>query len=87
MEFPDALLSMIDIGNLKCTFCEKQPVVGFTFAVDAEINAGGEILNRELVEKSIIAVCKEHLPILKEMYERDKQAADFSTELSDEGNV
>jgi len=70
------LMDLIDRENLVCTYCGKKPVVGVTFAVDAEIE-DGETVSRELDKSSIIATCKEHLPILQEMFEKEVQDADF----------
>lgn len=71
-------LDQIDKDSLVCTFCGKKPVVGYTFAVDAEIDLeNGSISNRELVADSIIATCKEHLPILQEQFEKEVKGADF----------
>jgi hypothetical protein len=62
----------IDKDSLVCTFCGKKPVVGYTFAVDAEIDLeSGSFVNRQLVEDSIIATCKEHLPILQEQFDKE----------------
>jgi len=75
------VMDLIDKSNLVCTYCGKQPVVGFTFEVDAEIDAAGETLASAVDQKSIIAVCKEHLPILQEKFEREVKDADIVGEL------
>jgi hypothetical protein len=74
------IMDLIDRENLVCTFCGEKPVVGVTFAVDAEIE-NGETISRELVQKSVIATCKEHLPILQEKFEKEMKDADIVGEL------
>ena len=80
------LSEFIDRENLVCTFCGKKPVVGFTFAIDAEVDPKEGIVNRELVKNSIIATCKEHLPILQEQFEKEVEGAEFLGEI-DEGET
>jgi len=50
-------MDLIDRENLVCTYCGEKPVVGVTFAIDAEI-ADGETVSRELVQSSIIATSR-----------------------------
>lgn len=64
------IMDLIDRENLVCTFCGKKPVVGVTFAVDAELEDGVAI-SHGVDKASIIATCKEHLPILQEQFEKD----------------
>jgi hypothetical protein len=77
------ILDLLDRENLVCTYCGNKPVVGVTFAIDAEIEPDGEVLPKELVEKSVIAVCKEHLPILQEKFEKDVAESGFVEEVGD----
>jgi hypothetical protein len=82
--FPGTL--PVDRESLVCTFCGKKPVVGYTFAVDAEIDAAGEVASREFVADSIIATCGEHAPILQEQFEKDVRNADAVLGPEDEGH-
>ena len=83
-----SLFDLIDRENLVCTYCGKKPVVGVTFAIDAEIDPEGEAVSRELVKNSIIATCKEHLPILQEKFEKEVAESDFVDEIGEgEGDV
>ena len=77
------IMELIDRENLVCTYCGKKPVVGVTFAVEAEIEEG-ETVSSELDKTSIIATCKEHLPILQEMFEKEVGNADFTGEVGDD---
>ena len=70
------IMDLIDRENLVCTYCGKKPVVGVTFAVEAEVE-DGKATSGELDKTSIIATCKEHLPILQEMFEKEVGNADF----------
>lgn len=72
----------IDKDSLVCTFCGTKPVVAYTFAMDAEIVEGTPV-NPELVKDSIVAVCKTHVAILQEQFEKDVQGADFIGEVED----
>ena len=76
------IMDIIDRENLVCTYCQKKPVVGVTFAVEAEIE-NGETISRELDKTSIIAVCKEHLPILQEQFEKELENSDIIGELGE----
>ena len=78
------IMDIIDRENLVCTFCGKKPVVGVTFAVDAEVD-GETVLSQALVEKSLIATCKEHLPILQEKFEKEVKDSDFVGEVGEDG--
>jgi hypothetical protein len=77
------IMDLIDRENLVCTYCGKKPVVGVTFAVEAEIEKG-ETVSSELDKTSIIATCKEHLPILQEMFEKEVGNADFVGEVGED---
>lgn len=75
------LLDNLDPDKLICSFCGAQPVVGFTFTVDAA-NIDEVMKDKQIAleDKSLIAVCKEHLPILKEQMEQEgipPEALDF----------
>jgi hypothetical protein len=72
-----SFLDLVNKENLVCTYCGKKPVVGVTFAIDAEIDPENETVSRELVENSIIATCKEHLPILQEQFEKEMKGAEL----------
>ena len=75
MDFID---QFVDKDSLVCTFCGKKPVVAYTFAVDAEIDTeGGSPISPELVQDSIVATCKEHMPILQERFEKEVKDAEF----------
>jgi len=76
-------MDLIDKDKLVCTFCQKTPVVGVTFAVDAEVE-GNEMLSREVDQSSIIAVCKEHLPILQEQFENEVKGGGIVAELGED---
>ena len=78
-------LDQIDKDSLVCTFCGKKPVVAYTFAVDAEIDIEGGLINRELVEDSVVATCKDQVSILQEQFEREVKDAEFTGEV-DEGD-
>lgn len=79
-----SLLDLVNKENLVCTFCGAKPVVGVTFAIDAEIDPENETVTRELVANSIIATCKEHLPILQEKFEKELKDAELVGELSED---
>lgn len=79
-------LDQIDKDSLVCTFCGKKPVVGYTFAVDAEIDIESESFSRELVENSIVAACKEHVSILQEQFEREVKGAEFVGEFGEDSD-
>lgn len=59
----------IEPDKMVCTFCGKKPIVGFTFVVDGTPDGDGFTLN-DLDEKSLVAVCKDHLGILQEQMEQ-----------------
>lgn len=82
MSFMDDL---IDRESLVCTFCGNKPVVGYTFAVDAEIDPEENTVTRELVQDSIVAACEDHLPILQEKFEKETRGAEFIGEAGDGG--
>ena len=75
------IIDLIDKEKLVCTYCGRKPIVGFTFAVDVEISPADETITRELDQSSIIAVCKEHLPILQERFEKEMRDAEVIGEL------
>lgn len=77
------ILDLLDRENLVCTFCGEKPVVGVTFEVDAEVDDSGAPVSHELIKTSLVAVCKAHLPILQEKFEKEAQDADFIDEVSD----
>ena len=80
-------LDQIDKDSLVCTFCGKKPVVAYTFAVDAEIDAeSGSFKNREFVEDSIVATCKEHVSILQERFDKEVKDVDFIDELDEDSD-
>jgi len=79
------LLDQIDIDSLVCTFCGNKPVVAYTFAVDAEIDENGSV-NPEFVQDSIVAVCKEHVAILQERFEKEIEGAEIISELDGDGD-
>ena len=81
-----SFLDQIDKDSLVCTFCGKKPVVAFTFAMDAEIDAEGQPINRELVQDSIVATCKDHVSILQEQFEKEVKDADFVGEIVENEN-
>lgn len=72
-----SLLDLVNKENLVCTFCGAKPVVGVTFAIDAEIDPEEGTVSRELVANSIIATCKDHLPILQEQFEKEMKDAEL----------
>jgi thymidine kinase len=81
------ILDQIDKDKLVCTFCGKQPVVAFTFALDAEIDpTTGNPVNRELVQDSIVATCKDHVSILQEQFEKELRDADYVGELDEDSD-
>ena len=79
-----SLLDLVNKENLVCTFCGAKPVVGVTFAIDAEIDSEEGTVSKELVANSIIATCKEHLPILQEKFEKELKDAELVGELSED---
>ena len=79
-----SLLDLVNKENLVCTFCGAKPVVGVTFAIDAEIDPEEGTVSKELVTNSIIATCKEHLPILQEKFEKEMKDAELIGELPEE---
>jgi hypothetical protein len=73
-----------DTDKLVCTFCGERPVVGFTFVVSGESFDASTPLEG-LDEKSFVAVCKKHLPILQEqMEEAQRDGAEITTEIIEE---
>lgn len=79
-----SLLDLVNKENLVCTFCGAKPVVGVTFAIDAEIDPEEGTVSKELVANSIIATCKQHLPILQERFEKEMKEAELVGELSED---
>ena len=64
-------IGSFDPKDLVCTFCGKTPVVGFTFVVNSSsLDEALKVNPDEVDEKSIVAVCKDHLPILQEQVEQ-----------------
>jgi len=82
-----SIIDLIDRDKLVCTFCGKIPVVGVTFAVDAEVE-DGVATPGEVDPSSIIAVCKAHLPILQEQFEKEVANSEVVAEITetDDGN-
>jgi hypothetical protein len=76
---------LIDKENLVCTFCGKGPVVGVTFAIDVEIEDDDQRTPGDVDPNSIVAVCKVHLPILQEQFEREVKESHVA-ELHEEDN-
>jgi len=70
-----SIIEGFDTEKLVCTFCGEQPVVGFTFVVQAQTYEEAKTL-QGLDEKSFVAVCKKHLPILQEQMEELQRDAD-----------
>jgi len=70
-----SIIEGFDTEKLVCTFCGEQPVVGFTFVVQAQTFEEAKTL-QGLDEKSFVAVCKKHLPILQEQMEELQRDAD-----------
>jgi hypothetical protein len=70
-----SIIEGFDTEKLVCTFCGEQPVVGFTFVVNAQSYEEAKTL-QGLDEKSFIAVCKKHLPILQEQMEELQRDAE-----------
>ena len=70
-----SIIEGFDTEKLVCTFCGEQPVVGFTFVVQAQTFEEAKTL-QGFDEKSLIAVCKKHLPILQEQMEELQRDAD-----------
>ncbi len=70
-----SIIEGFDTDKLICTFCGEQPVVGFTFVVQASTYEEAKTL-QGLDEKSLVAVCKKHLPILQEQMEELQRDAD-----------
>lgn len=69
------MIDSINPEDMVCTFCGKQPVVGFTFVVEPSTTDAGFSLN-DIDEKSLVAVCKDHLGILQEQMEQYGVEAD-----------
>ena len=70
-----SIIEGFDTEKLVCTFGGEQPVVGFTFVVQAQTYEEAKTL-QGLDEKSFVAVCKKHLPILQEQMEELQRDAD-----------
>ena len=77
------IMDLIDKEKLVCSFCGKTPVVGVTFAVDAEV-MDGVAQTGEVDPSSIVAVCKEHLPILQEQFENEVKGGGIVAELGED---
>jgi len=63
------LPSTLNPDKMVCTFCGKTPVVGFTLVVRPE-DIGPDMRLGDFDRETLVAVCKEHFPILQEQMEQ-----------------